>query len=270
MSTKNPVSRSTAEQRRQQAQTYPTTSRLLAEIFGTFLLVFGGVGTALFASAVPTSQNTLGVGYLGVALAFGLTVMAGVYAVGHVSGGHFNPAVTVGLAIAGRTEWRHVPGYVVAQIVGGVLASSALSAIARSGPGDYLAQAQAKGFASNGYGSASPGHFGGVGVALTEVILTGVFVTVILSITAKPEYKAVAPLGIGFTLTLIHLISIPISNTSVNPARSIATAVYGGATPLSQLWVFIVAPLLGAAIAGLLHRQLSRTRALAHSDQSTR
>ncbi|WP_082764003.1 aquaporin Z [Frondihabitans sp. PAMC 28766] len=266
MSSARPVSRSTAEQRRQQAQTYPAMSRLLAEAFGTFLLVFGGVGTALFASTFPTAQNAVGVGHLGVALAFGLTVMAGIYAVGHISGGHFNPAVTVGLAIAGRTQWRHVPGYVVAQIVGGIIASSALAAIARSGPGNYLASAEKTGFASNGYGAASPGHFGLVGVALTELILTGVFVAVILSITAKPEYKAVAPIGIGLTLTLIHLISIPISNTSVNPARSIATAIYGGPTSLSQLWLFIVAPLVGAAVGGLLHRQFSRTRALASSE----
>ncbi|KQO63119.1 porin [Curtobacterium sp. Leaf261] len=238
----------------------------MAEVFGTFLLVFGGVGTALFASAFPTSENTLGVGFLGVALAFGLTVMAGIYAVGHISGGHFNPAVTVGLALAGRTEWRHVPGYVVAQIVGGLVASSALAAIAASGPGRYLGAAQDDGFASNGWGSASPGHFGIVGVALTEVILTGVFVAVILSVTAKPEYKAVAPIGIGLTLTLIHLISIPISNTSVNPARSIAAAVYGGPIALSQLWLFIVAPVVGAAIAGFAHRQLSRSRALALTD----
>ncbi len=266
MSNKRPVSRSTAEQRAQQAQTYPTTSRLLAEVFGTFLLVFGGVGTALYASAFPDAQNATGVGFLGVALAFGLTVMAGVYAVGHISGGHFNPAVTVGLAIAGRTEWRHVPGYIVAQLVGGVVASSALAAIAANGPSGYLAAAQAKGFASNGFGASSPGGFGLGAVLLTEIILTGVFVTVILSITAKPEYKAIAPLGIGLTLTLIHLISIPVSNTSVNPARSIAAAVYGGPTALAQVWVFIVAPLVGAAVAGLLHRQLSRARALTLGD----
>ncbi|ROQ37126.1 aquaporin Z [Frondihabitans sp. PhB188] len=266
MSQKKPVSRSTAEQRRQQAQTYPTTSRLLAEVFGTFLLVFGGVGTALFASAFPTSQNPLGVGFLGVALAFGLTVMAGIYAVGHISGGHFNPAVTVGLAISGRTEWRHVPGYIVAQIVGGAIASSVLALIAADGPSNYFASARDSGFASNGFGTSSPGGFGLGAVFLAEVVLTAVFVTVILSITAKPEYKAVAPIGIGFTLTLIHLISIPISNTSVNPARSIAAAIYGGPTALGQLWVFIVAPLVGAAIAGLLHRQLSRTRALTLSD----
>lgn len=220
-STRKPVSRSTAEQRKQQAQTYPTASRLLAEAFGTFLLVFGGVGTALYASAFPTAQNTLGVGYLGVALAFGLTVMAGIYAVGHISGGHFNPAVTVGLAIAGRTEWRHVPGYIVAQIVGGAIASSALALIAAGGPTGYFTAAHDKGFASNGFGTASPGGFGLGSVILAEVILTAVFITVILSITAKPEYKAIAPIGIGFTLTLIHLTSIPISNTSVNPARAL-------------------------------------------------
>ena len=266
MSSERPVSRSTAEQRSQQAQTYPTTSRLIAEIFGTFLLVFGGVGTALFASAFPDTGNALGVGFLGVALAFGLTVMAGIYAVGHISGGHFNPAVTVGLAIAGRTEWRHVPGYVLAQIVGGAAASSALAAIAANGPADYFAKAQSSGFASNGFGDASPGGFGLPAVLLAEIILTSVFVTVILSITAKPEYRGVAPIGIGLTLTLIHLISIPISNTSVNPARSIAAALYGGPTALSQLWVFIVAPLVGAAIAGLLHRTLSRARSLAPHD----
>ncbi|RFA08191.1 aquaporin Z [Subtercola boreus] len=266
MSTTRPVSRSTAEQRTQQAQTYPTTSRLIAEAFGTFLLVFGGVGTALFASAFPDSANATGVGFLGVALAFGLTVMAGIYAVGHISGGHFNPAVTVGLAIAGRTEWRHVPGYVLAQIIGGAIASSALALIAANGPAGYLANAQDSGFASNGFGEASPGGFGITAVIVAEIILTAVFVTVILSITSKPEYRGVAPIGIGLTLTLIHLISIPISNTSVNPARSIATALCGGPTALAQLWVFIIAPLVGAAIAGLLHRQFTRARSLSPHD----
>lgn len=174
--------------------------------------------------------------------------------------------MTVGLAIAGRTEWRHVPGYVVAQILGGAIASSALALIAAGGPAGYFTKAHDSGFASNGFGTASPGGFGLGAVILAEVILTAVFITVILSITAKPEYKAIAPLGIGFTLTLIHLISIPISNTSVNPARSIAAAIYGGPTALGQLWVFIVAPLVGAALAGILHRQLSRARALTLSE----
>ncbi len=262
MSTARPVSRSTAEQRAQAAQTFPVTSRLLAEVFGTFLLVFGGVGTALFASAFPTEANAVGVGFLGVALAFGLTVTAGVYAVGHISGGHFNPAVTVGLAFAGRTDWKHVPGYVIAQLVGGVLASSALALIAANGPAGYLAGAQDSGFASNGFGAASPGGFGLVAVLVAEIVLTAVFVTVILSATARPEYKGVAPLAIGLTLTLIHLISIPISNTSVNPARSLATALYGGPTAISQVWVFFVAPIAGAIIAGVLHRVLSRASAL--------
>lgn len=262
MSTARPVSRSTAEQREQHAQTYPLRSRLLAEFFGTFLLVFGGVGTALFASAFPTDANALGVGFLGVALAFGLTVAAGIYAVGHISGGHFNPAVTVGLAVAGRTDWKHVPAYAVAQLVGGLLASSALAVIAANGPAGFFAAKQDAGFASNGFGSASPGGFGLGAVLIAEIVLTAVFVTVILSATARPEYKAVAPLAIGLTLTLIHLISIPVSNTSVNPARSLAAAVYGGPTALGQLWVFFVAPLVGAAIAGLLHRQLSRSATL--------
>ena len=259
MSTARPVSRSTAEQRAQAAQTFPVTSRLLAEVFGTFLLVFGGVGTALFASAFPTDANAIGVGFLGVALAFGLTVTAGIYAVGHISGGHFNPAVTVGLAFAGRTDWKHVPGYVIAQLVGGALASSALALIAANGPSGYLAGAQDSGFASNGFGTASPGGFGLVAVLVAEIVLTAVFVTVILSATARPEYKGVAPLAIGLTLTLI---SLPICNTWVHPARSLATALYGGPTAISQVWVFFVAPIAGAIIAGALHRVLSRASAL--------
>ncbi|MDQ0744468.1 aquaporin Z [Clavibacter sp. B3I6] len=229
-----------------------------AEAFGTFLLVLGGVGTALYASAFPDDANATGVGLLGVALAFGLTVMAGVAAVGGISGGHFNPAVTVGLAIAGRIGWREVPGYVVAQILGGVLASSVLALIAADGPAGYLAAARDAGFASNGYGDGSPGGFGLAAVLATEVVLTAVFVTVILAVTAQEAYAAVAPILIGLTLTLVHLISIPVSNTSVNPARSLAAAIYGGPTALAQLWAFVVAPLVGAAIAGLAHRVLAR------------
>ncbi|RII94765.1 aquaporin Z [Clavibacter californiensis] len=229
-----------------------------AEAFGTFLLVFGGVGTALYASAFPDVGNATGVGFLGVALAFGLTVMAGVAAVGGISGGHFNPAVSVGLAFARRIGWREVPGYVVAQLVGGILGSSALALIASDGPAGYLASKQDAGFASNGFGGASPGGFGLGAVLLVEVILTAVFVTVILAVTGQKAYAAVAPIVIGLTLTLIHLISIPVSNTSVNPARSIAAAIYGGPVALGQVWAFIVAPLVGAAIAGLAHRALAR------------
>ncbi|WP_342418185.1 aquaporin [Rathayibacter sp. VKM Ac-2630] len=203
----------------------PVVLRLLAEVFGTALLVGGGVGAAVFASAFPTEQNTLGIGFLGVALAFGLSVLVGIAAVGHLSGGHFNPAVTVGLAVAGRTPWRDVPGYVLAQLAGGLLGATALVAIAADGPEGFLASAQQSGFASNGYGEHSPGGFGLGAVLLAETLLTAVFVTVILSVTARAA--ALAPVVIGLALTLIHLVSIPISNTSVNPARSLAAAVYG-------------------------------------------
>ncbi|WP_316289509.1 aquaporin [Clavibacter michiganensis] len=235
-----------------------TAARWGAEAFGTFLLVSGGVGTALYASAFPDDGNATGGGFLGVALAFGLTIMAGVAAVGGISGGHFNPAVSVGLAFAGRIGWREVPGYVVAQLVGGILGSSALALIAADGPAGYLASTQDAGFASNGFGDASPGGFGLGAVLLVEVILTAVFVTVILAVTGQKAYAAVAPIVIGLTLTLIHLISIPVSNTSVNPARSISAAIYGGPVALGQVWAFIVAPLVGAAIAGLAHLALTR------------
>ncbi|OIH94672.1 aquaporin [Curtobacterium sp. MCBA15_001] len=231
----------------------------MSEFFGTFLLVLGGVGTALFAANFPSdTDNQTGVGFLGVALAFGLTVMAGIAAVGHISGGHFNPAVTLGLLAAGRTDAKHVPGYVVAQVVGG-LAGTSVIALVLSGKAGAFAAARSAGFASNGFGEHSPGGYGLGAVFLTEAVLTGVFVAVILSVTAKREYQALAPIGIGLTLTLIHLVSIPVSNTSVNPARSIASAVYGGADPLGQLWVFIVAPVLGGVVAGVVVR-LARRR----------
>ena len=251
-----------AQGRGQKAASAPdrpsAAARWGAEAFGTFLLVLGGVGTALYASAFPDDGNATGVGFLGVALAFGLTVMSGVAAVGGISGGHFNPAVTVGLATAGRIGWREVPGYVIAQLVGGVLASSVLALIAADGPAGYLRAAQASGFASNGYGEASPGGFGLGAVLLVEAVLTAVFVTVILAVTGQEAYASVAPIVIGLTLTLIHLISIPVSNTSVNPARSVAAAVYGGPTALGQLWAFLLAPVVGALIAGLAHRALTR------------
>lgn len=252
------VEDSTVEQRAQHAPQWSSSARYAAEFFGTFLLVLGGVGTALFAANFPSADdNQAGVGFLGVALAFGLTLVAGIAAVGHISGGHFNPAVTLGLLIAGRTDARHVPGYLLSQVLGGIVATSVL-ALVLSGKDGAFAAAQSTGFASNGFGDGSPGGYGLVSVFLVEAVLTGVFVAVILSITAKKEYVTLAPIGIGLTLTLIHLISIPISNTSVNPARSIAAAVYGGALPVSQLWVFIVAPQAGAAVAGLIVRALGR------------
>lgn len=220
-----------------------TTARISAEIIGTFILVFGGVGTAVLAGAH--------VGFLGIALAFGLTVVVGVYAFGPVSGGHFNPAVTIGLATAGRFPWKDVLGYVIAQIIGGALASTLLFIIAIDREGVDLGN-----FASNGYGEASPDGYGLLAVILIEVILTAVFLFVIIGTTSTRATVGFAPLAIGLTLTLIHLIAIPVSNTSVNPARSIAAAIYGGGESLMQLWVFLIFPVVGAVIAGLLFRPL--------------
>jgi len=222
--------------------------RIAAEIFGTFTLVFGLVGTALFASA--------NVGWLGVSLAIGITVIGAAYAVGHISGGHFNPAVTIGAAAAGRFAWADVPAYVGAQIIGGLLGTTIIFAIAADGPAGFLADAQAAGFASNGWGEHSPGGFGIVAVAITELVLTALFVLIILGVTDRRAPSGFAPLAIGLSLALIHLVSIPVSNTSVNPARSIATAVYGGAENLGQLWLFIVVPLPGALIAGFAYGPL--------------
>ncbi|RBP67260.1 aquaporin Z [Brevibacterium sanguinis] len=220
-----------------------TGARWGAEALGTFLLVLGGVGTAVLAGEH--------VGFLGVALAFGLTVVVGAYSFGPVSGGHFNPAVTVGLATAGRFAWKDVPGYVIAQVVGGLVASSLLFLIALGRDGADL-----KNFASNGYGDASPDGYGLLSVALVEIILTAVFVIVILGATAPRSTPAAAGLTIGLSLTLIHLISIPVSNTSVNPARSIASAIYGGGESLMQLWAFLVFPIIGALLGGLVFKPL--------------
>lgn len=235
------------------------SSRLVAEAFGTLLLVFGGVGTAVFAADFGTGANgtPLGVGFVGVALAFGLTVVCGAYAWGPISGGHFNPAITLGLAAAGRFPWRDVIGYIVAQVVGGAIATTLLVLIGLFGPAGWLSKAQDGGFGSNGFGDHSPGRFGLGAAIIAEVLLTGLFVLVILGVTHSTRgTAALAPLAIGLTLTLIHLISIPIDNTSVNPARSIAAAIYGGAAPLSQLWVFIVFPIVGGLLAGWAHRAL--------------
>ncbi len=219
-------------------------ARLVAEAFGTFVLVFSVIGTALFASG-----NT---GYLGVAVAAGLAVLAAAYAVGHISGGHFNPAVTLGAAAAGRMPWRDVLPYIVAQILGGALATSALFFI-----GTGAANPDFGTFASNGYGELSAGGFSLVSVLLIEVILTALFLYVILSVTAPGATTAgFAPIAIGLALTVIHLVAIPVSNASVNPARSIATAIYGGGEPLMQLWVFLVAPAVGALIAGFTWKAL--------------
>lgn len=220
--------------------------KYLAELLGTFVLVFGGCGSAVFAAGFPS----VGIGFLGVSLAFGLTVVVGAYAFGPISGGHFNPAVTVGLATARRFSWNQVPAYVAAQIAGAVLASGALLAILSSREGGYdLASGR---LAANGYGALSPGHYSMMSGFVAETLLTFLFLMVIIGVTARGATPAMAGLSIGLCLTLIHLIGIPITNLSVNPARSIGPAVFVGGEALSQLWLFIVAPLLGSVLAGLL------------------
>jgi len=223
-------------------------AKLGAEFLGTFGLVFGGCGSAVLAAKFLADDGVqLGIGFVGVALAFGLTVLTAAYAFGHVSGGHFNPAVTIGLAVAKRFEWKGVLPYVVTQVVAGTLAAAVLFVIA-SGKAGF--DASESGFAANGYGAHSPGGYGLGAAMLTEIVLTAAFLYVILGATDDRAPKGFAPLAIGLALTLIHLISIPVTNTSVNPARSIAVAWFAGPAALSQLWLFIVAPIVGAVIAG--------------------
>ena len=231
------------------AETHPMTHRLAAEFFGTFWLVFGGCGTAVLAAGV----KDVGVGYLGVAIAFGLTVVTMAYAVGHVSGGHFNPAITVGLATGRRFDWREVPGYVVSQVLAACVAALVLFVIANGVSGF---SAKATGFATNGYGDRSPGGYSLLAVVVAEIVLTAFFLYVILGATDTRAPKGFAPLAIGLSLTVIHLVSIPVSNTSVNPARSTGPALFAGTEALSQLWVFWLAPLVGALIAGATYVML--------------
>jgi len=228
------------------------SKKLFAEFIGTFWLVFGGCGSAVLAAAFPE----LGIGLLGVALAFGLTVLTGAYAFGGYSGGHFNPAVSVGLLVAGRFPARDLVPYVVAQVIGAAVAASALYLIA-SGKADFVAG----GFASNGYGEHSPGGYSLTAALVIEVVLTFMFLMIILAVTGKNAPAGFAPIAIGLALTLIHLISIPVTNTSVNPARSFGVALYADGWALQQLWLFIVAPIVGAAIAGLAHNALFEDRA---------
>jgi aquaporin Z len=224
-----------------------TMRRTLAEFFGTFWLTFGGCGAAVIAAGYPG----LGIGFLGVAFAFGLTVLTMAYAVGHISGGHFNPAVTAGLWFAGRCASRHVLPYMVAQVIGAIAAAATLWVIATGKPGWVP-----EGFASNGYGDLSPGKYNLTACFVTEVLLTGFFVFIIVGTTSKGAAIGFAGIPIGLALTLIHLISIPVTNTSVNPARSTGPALFAGGAYVGQLWLFWVAPLLGAAIGGSLGRWL--------------
>lgn len=225
------------------------TKKYVAEAIGTFWLTFAGCGSAVLAAAFPQ----LGIGLHGVAVAFGLSVVTMAYAIGHVSGCHLNPAVTVGLTFGGRFPLKSVVPYVVAQVAGAVIAAALLRAIASGAPGFDVSS----GFAANGYGDHSPGHYG-LGAALAmEVVMSGVFLFVIMGATHGKAPAGFAPLAIGFALTLIHLVSIPVTNTSVNPARSTGPALFVGGWALQQLWLFWVAPIFGGAVGGVLYRWLS-------------
>jgi aquaporin Z len=218
---------------------------LLAEFIGTFWLVLGGCGSAVLAAKF----GTVGIGLLGVSLAFGLTVLTGAYALGPISGGHFNPAVTLGLWAGGRFPVQRIIPYVVAQVLGAIFASGILYLIATGAPG-----AEIGGFAANGYGEHSPGKYSLQSAAITEVVMTGMFLIVILGTTHKRASPGFGGLAIGLALTLIHLISIPVTNTSVNPARSTGPALFVGGWALEQLWLFWVAPIIGAIAAGELYK----------------
>ncbi|HXQ64517.1 MAG TPA: aquaporin Z [Steroidobacteraceae bacterium] len=222
-------------------------SRLAAEFLGTFWLVFGGCGSAVLAATFPG----VGIGLLGVALAFGLTVVTMAYAVGHISGAHFNPAITVGLVSAGRFKIGDAAGYIVVQVLGAIAAAVVLAYVASGKPGFDVV---ASGLASNGYGEHSPGHYSLGAAVVTEFAMTFFFLLIILGATGRRAPAGFAPLAIGLALTLIHLVSIPVTNTSVNPARSTGPALIVGGWALSQLWLFWVAPIAGAVVAGLVHR----------------
>jgi aquaporin Z len=228
------------------------SKRLFAEFLGTFWLVFGGCGSAVLAAAFPD----VGIGLLGVSFAFGLTVLTMAYAVGGISGGHFNPAVSVGLFVGGRFPAKDLVPYVAAQIVGAVAGSVVLYLIA-SGKADF---SLAGGFASNGYGEHSPGGYSMGAALVAEIVLTFMFLMIILRVTSGDVPAGFAPIAIGLTLTLIHLISIPVTNTSVNPARSTGPALLVGGWAIQQLWLFWVAPIVGAALAGLANNALFEKR----------
>ena len=224
----------------------PITKRLAAEFIGTLWLVLGGCGAAVLAAAFPA----LGIGFVGVSLAFGLTVLTMAYAIGHVSGCHLNPAVSVGLCVGGRFPARELPAYIVVQVLGAVAGAGILYVIASGHAGFDASQ----GFASNGYGDHSPGGYSLAACLTTEVVMTFAFLFVILGSTHGAAPKGFAPIAIGLCLTLIHLISIPVTNTSVNPARSTGPAIFAGGWAIQQLWLFWVAPLVGAALAGVVYR----------------
>lgn len=230
-----------------------------AELVGTFWLVLGGCGSAVLAAAFPN----VGIGLLGVALAFGLTVLTMAFAIGHISGCHLNPAVSVGLWMGGRFPAKDLLPYIVSQVVGGLLAGAVLFVIASGKPGFDVAA----GFASNGYGAHSPGGYSLLAALVTEIVMTMMFLFVILGATDKRAPQGFAPIAIGLALTLIHLISIPVTNTSVNPARSTGVAFFAGGLAVTQLWLFWVAPLIGGLAGGALYRGLFEPTAVAKTER---
>ena len=222
--------------------------KLIAEFIGTLWLVLGGCGSAVLAAAFPE----LGIGFVGVAIAFGLTVLTMVYAVGHISGAHFNPAVSVGLWIGGRFDKKDLLPYIIAQVLGGIAGAGILYVIATGKPGFEIGS-----FAANGYGEHSPGGYSLLAGLVTEIVMTFMFLIIILGATHSKAPKGFAGIAIGLGLTLIHLISIPVTNTSVNPARSTSQAIFAGDWAIGQLWMFWVAPIIGAILAGIVYKIMS-------------
>lgn len=232
------------------------SKKLAAEFLGTMWLVLGGCGSAIFAANFGGDGNPLGIGFIGVALAFGLTVLTGAYAFGHISGGHFNPAVSIGLMVGKRFPVTELPGYIAAQVLGGAFGAFIIYMIATGQTGFAIDATSAGAFATNGFGEFSPGGYGMMSALIAEVVLTAVFLIIIMGSTHHRAPIGFAPIAIGLGLTLIHLISIPITNTSVNPARSTAVALFVGGESLSQLWLFWVAPIIGAALGGGIYAWL--------------
>ena len=236
------------------------SKRLVAEFLGTFWLVLGGCGSAVLAANFGGEGNPLGIGLLGVSLAFGLTVLTGAYAFGHVSGGHFNPAVSFGLWAGGRFPLKDLLPYVVAQVLGAALAGFVLFQIASGAAGFVIDPAAAGVFATNGFDARSPGGYSMHAALISEVALTAMFLVVIMGATHRRAPAGFAPIAIGLALTLIHLISIPVTNTSVNPARSTGVALFAGGGALAQLWLFWLAPIVGGLVGGALYRWLAPER----------
>lgn len=234
--------------------------KYIAEMVGTFVLVFGGCGSAVLAGEK--------IGFAGVSIAFGLTLLAMAYAIGHISGCHINPAVTVGLLVSKKMDLRDVVGYIVAQIIGGILAAAFLLAIAKGVAGGY--DPTLTGFAANGYGDHSPSHYNLIAAFLAEVILTFFLMLTVLGATDIKAPVGFAGIPIGLVLTLIHLVGIPVTNTSVNPARSIGPAVFVGGWALSQLWLFIIAPIIGAIIAAVVYRVIGTSRPIISTQEAER